>query len=425
MEKLKNNKTLLLLIVLSFMLVFLLIQIYSNSIWASNNIDSDVIRVWTIHGDTEIALKKILKGYEEYYPNTKFEVTAYKNEVYQTAISNALLTDNLPDMFFMWGNSKLERFVDTGVAFDITKYIKEYNIEHSLLEGRLSAFTFDNKTYALPIYGWTSNLFCNKRIFEENNLDYPTTYEELLEVSEQLKSKGIPPLITGGKEGWLTSLYYMNFVQEEGEANSIYEATKDSSVYEQPQFHNAAMKLNQLIQRGYFQDGYLEQDAYMASYLFAKGSGAMLLYGSWATSILESDISQVIGDVEIIEFPSSESYERVGGYVDTFVVNSMGAITKKEEYIKLYVSLMKDISDEIVNVNGGGLPVYKHQQLDKERYPLLYRCWELSKNKKLYPAYDQIMSEDQAVVYYQLLNELLAKEITEDEFILGLTDYME
>ncbi|CRZ33520.1 hypothetical protein [Herbinix hemicellulosilytica] len=81
---------------------------------------------------------------------------------------------------------------------------------------------------------------------------------------------------------------------------------------------------------------------------------------------------------------------------------------------------MREISDNIINEIGGGIPVYKDQKIDAERFPLLYDCWKISNDRILYPAYDQIMSEELSAQYYYLLNELMAGEINQDEFIEGL-----
>ena len=42
----------------------------------------------------------------------------------------------------------------------------------------------------------------NKRIFEENNIEIPTTFSEFKSVCEELQSKGITPMINGYKEGY-------------------------------------------------------------------------------------------------------------------------------------------------------------------------------------------------------------------------------
>lgn len=401
-------------------------KIYSNYIWddidADNNVE-EVIHVWTIHGDTEEALRKILNKYEEKYPNIDFEITVYKNEVYQAAINNALMTDNLPDMFFWWGFSKLKRLVDAGMIYDLTDKLMNEQISSEIIEGRMDAFTFDNRAYALPLYGWTAVLFCNREIFERNNLQYPKDYNQFLDTLKILQENNEVPMILGAKEPWLSSLYYMSLVQGEDSGRNIFKAVKDNNLFLSSQFKEAAVKLSNLVTNKSWQRNYLEIDAYNAAYTFSRGNGAMLYYGSWATAMLEGEQSLVQGKIDVIPFPNGNDNEGIGGFVDTFVINKEGVIPKYDFLIDLYIDIMYELSDTIVNEIGGGIPVYKNQKIDGQRFHLLNECWKISKDRTLYPAYDQIMSEELSTQYYYLLNELMADEISYDEFLDGLINY--
>lgn len=405
------------------MLLVFVLRLYSNFIWRNTDTGKntkEIINVWTIHGDTEEVLKKVLKKYEEENPNIVFKISVYKNEVYQTAINNALMTDNLPDMFFWWGFSKLKRFVDTGIIFDITDKLEKRKISSEIIEGGMNAFTFDNKTYALPLYGWTAVLFCNREYFSRYNLAYPSEYDQFLETLRILQENNEVPMILGAKEGWLSSLYYMSLVQGEDTGKNIYDAVKDTELFLNSQFKEAAHKLCNLVDKKIWQNNYLESDAYNAAYLFAQGNGAMLYFGSWTTALLEGELSQVHGKVDVIPFPNGNETEGIGGFVDTFVINKEGVIPKYDFLIDMYFDIMREVSDIIVNEIGGGIPVYKNQKIDAERFPLLYECWKISKDRTLYPAYDQIMSEELSAQYYYLLNEMMAGEMRQDEFIEGL-----
>lgn len=419
----KSKQLTILLLCLGLILLVLIINIYSDYIWKDTNAEKNTeeeINIWTIHGDTEEALKRVVKKYEEMYPNIVFKITVYKNEVYQTAINNALMTDNLPDMFFWWGFSKLQRFTDMGIIYDLTDEFKKRQMDSEIIENRMKAFTFDNRVYALPLYGWTAALFCNREIFKKNKLSYPTDYNQFLNTLRTLQDNKEVPMIVGAKEGWLSSLYYMSLVQGEDTGKNIYDAVENNSLFLTSQFKDAANKLCYLVNHKVWQSDYLESDAYNASYIFSQGEGAMLYYGSWATTLLEGDSSLVKGKVDVIPFPNGNESEGIGGFVDTFVINKGGVIPKYDFLVNMYFDIMHEISDIIVNETGGGIPVYRNQKIDMERFPLLYECWKISKDRTLYPAYDQIMSEELSAQYYYLLNELMAGEINQDEFVNGL-----
>lgn len=421
----KSKQLTRLVIILALILCALLLNIYSDFIWgdeSSSKRTEEVITVWTIHGDTEESLRKVIKRYEEDNPNIVFDITVYKNEVYQAAINNALMTNNLPDMFFWWGFSKLERLVDADMVYDISHELEKKQINSEIRQGGLDAFTFDDKIYALPLYGWTAALFCNRGIFEENKLEYPKNYNHFLDTIDILQKKNETPLISSAKEGWVSSLYYMSLAQGEGSGNNIIQAVNKNSLFLSPQYTQAAHKIYNLVVQGVWQDNYLETDAYNAAYTFTQGEGAMLYYGSWATTLIEGEESKISDSVDVIPFPNGNSIEGIGGVVDTFVISKEGVIPKKADYIDMYIDIMHEMSDIIVNDIGGGIPVYRDQSIDIQKFPLLYSIWEINKNRTLYPAYDQIMSEELSAQYYNMLNEMMANEIDYQGFIEGLSN---
>ncbi|TCL56664.1 raffinose/stachyose/melibiose transport system substrate-binding protein [Kineothrix alysoides] len=420
-----SKKIIQLLIVLGVLLGLFLLQMYSDLIWENKpekEESGEVISIWTMHGDTEKALNVALEQYKEKHPEVTFEVTIYKNEVYQTAVNNAILTDSLPDMFFMWGHSKLWRFVNAGMIQEITEAVEEEGISPKLREGGLDAFTYNGEIYALPLYGWRAYLFCNRDLFEENGIKYPESFEEFLEVSEKFKQLGITPAVTGAKDGWLSSLYYMSLVQGEGKGDFVYKAATDKRLFSSFQFAEAAKKMDQIIKGDIWQKGFLDYDGYNAVHLFSQGEAAMLYYGNWASTFLESDISKVKGKVDVIPFPNKEDDEGIGGYVDTFVINKHGVIPQSEEMIHMYIEIMNSISNVVVNDIGAGIPVYKSQAVDEEKFPILYQCWTMYNNQTLYPAYDQIMSEELSGNYYYLLSDFVYGKKSYKEFIEELSE---
>lgn len=66
------------------------------------------IKIWTIHGGIETILNEVAREYESKHEGIKIEITTFKNEVYQSTIQNAAITNELPDIYFFWGYEKLK-----------------------------------------------------------------------------------------------------------------------------------------------------------------------------------------------------------------------------------------------------------------------------------------------------------------------------
>ena len=419
-----NNKIIALIYSLLVLLCILLMIKYSGELFQKQSKPMPKkpveVEVWTIHGDIEKALNQSIKKYKDQNPDIEFKVKVFKNEVYQSVIANAMVTDTLPDIFFIWGYQKLKDYVDAEVVFDLTDYIAKKNMIKDMAPGVMDGFTFHNKIYAMPLYGWNVSLFCNRQVFQQNGLSYPSTFDELLKVINELKNKGVIPLAAGGKEAWLTSLYYMSFVLEYGTRDEVYEAATSIDKFNTEPFTNAAKRFETLVRARPWQKNFSEDDSYNAAYLFTQGQTAMLLTGSWVSSAIDISDSQVKGLVDVIPFPGINESQGVGGFVDTYVISKNSVLTQKEEYINLYLELMQSISTISCEELGIGVPVYSSQVINKDKFPTLFQCILNNKDKIYHPAYDQIFDAVLTKRYYDLLSNLMLEEITADEFIKGL-----
>ena len=420
-DKFINRVIIGIIIFLTSILGILLYVIYSD-VRSTGSIKSEsvpvkTIKIWTIHGGIESILYEVARAYENEHKDIKIEVTTFKNEIYQSTIENAAITNELPDIYFFWGYEKLKNYVDLDLAWNISEAMEKYYDGEKALQGAMDGVTYDGQIYGMPINGWYSALFCNRELFEKLNLKYPTTYEELLTTIEKFKEKGITPISSGSKEIWLPSIYYMNLVLAEGDIQGVYDASTNPSLFKTKQFYNAAKKLETLLATKPWGDNYLESDSYDASYQFSQGEAAMILSGSWVASNVEGAESKVKDKVDVISFPGISASVGVGGYADILVVSKQSQITQDEELQKAYFEIIKEVSTKSIEINGIGLPAYENQKVNQDKFPTLYKCAQIAQDKVMHPAYDQIFNENFTNKYYDALTRLVSGEITSEEFI--------
>lgn len=424
-DKFINRVIIGIIIFLTTILGVLLYIIYSDVMnvggTKSKTTPVKTIKIWTIHGGIESTLNKVVKAYESEHKDIKIEVTTFKNEVYQSTIENAAITNELPDIYFFWGYKKLERCVDLDLVWNISEAMTKYYDGEKPLQGAMDSVTYNEKIYGMPINGWSSALFCNRELFEKLDLQYPTTYEELLTTIEKFKERGIVPMSGGSKEIWLPSLYYMNLVLAEGDIQNVYEASDNPSLFKTKPFYDAAKKLETLLQTKPWGDSYLEIDSYDAAYHFSQGEAAMILSGSWVSSNVEEAESKVKGKVDVIPFPGISAPVGVGGYADILVVSKQSQITQDETLQKAYFEIVKEVAAQSVEAYGIGLPAYENQKVSQNDFPNLYTCAQMAQDKAMHPAYDQIFNETLTNTYYESLARLVSGEITSDEFIESLS----
>ena len=63
-------------------------------------------------------------------------------------------------------------------------------------EGVIETASSGGKIYGVPFNMHVNGIYCNTELFESNNISYPTTWEELIDVCRQFSELGITPTVS-------------------------------------------------------------------------------------------------------------------------------------------------------------------------------------------------------------------------------------
>lgn len=150
-----------------------------------------------------------LHEYEAAHPDIKFEITSAQNQEYKEKIKIVVGGDDTPDIFFSWVGDFTERFIRENLILDLTPYMEaDKEWKDSLIESQIAQYTNkDGMVYGIPFRLDCKLFFYNTKIFKENNLEVPQTWDEFIAVCEKLKEAGITPISFGNQEPWSASHY--------------------------------------------------------------------------------------------------------------------------------------------------------------------------------------------------------------------------
>lgn len=159
--------------------------------------------------------KDLMAKYEEENPNVKINMDCILNDQYKEKIRMIVSTDEIPDIFSSWSGSFAQEMIDSGNVMDLTSVFEEdTQWADSIAEVSKKPFTFDGKLMAVP---WSQDgkaFFYNKKIFEENNIEIPKTWEEFIQILDKLKEAGYEtPIVEGLKDNWAI-LHYLGTMNQ-------------------------------------------------------------------------------------------------------------------------------------------------------------------------------------------------------------------
>lgn len=113
-----------------------------------------------------------LKYLEEKFPNIKIEFEFVSQDNFDNILNTQLQAGEGPDIIEVGGQTKL--LANAGYLLDLTGqgFISSY------ADAGLQPYTVDGKIYATPLQSWYEGIFYNKKIFRDNGLEVPKTWEE-------------------------------------------------------------------------------------------------------------------------------------------------------------------------------------------------------------------------------------------------------
>lgn len=232
--------------------------------------------------------EKIIQNFNE---TNEFGVTVepvfYSNSDYKTALSTMMASDSEPDIIFTWELGYLGNFVNGGKIISLQSYLDADEAWKSTFNGGvLDLLAYNGEVYGIPTQQTMGIMYFNKRIFEENGLSVPATYDEFLNVCKTLKDNGVTPiaLASTASDAWLVSQYIQELSNGIGGYKLFTSLNDGTGAWNDPAFVEAAKLFKAEVEAGYYEDGFTGVTGDEARELFRMGLTAMYFNGAWEIS---------------------------------------------------------------------------------------------------------------------------------------------
>ncbi|MFC7393967.1 ABC transporter substrate-binding protein [Scopulibacillus cellulosilyticus] len=237
----------------------------------------------------------VVKEFEKENPNIHVQTEAVLNDAYKEKIRVLAGTNHPPDIFYSWSGEFADKFVRGGKALDLTPYYEKDKAWSSrLAQSQISPFTFNGKIYGVPLFMDGKTFFYNKNIFHKLHLDPPKSYNQLIEDSKVIKSKGYIPIAFGDKAPWAIA-HYIGTLNQRMVPQSVLKKdyNRKTGTFTNPEYVKALEKLKEL--NPYFNKDVNAMDHEFARQMFNDGKAAMMFLETNEISLVEPDIHFKLG----------------------------------------------------------------------------------------------------------------------------------
>ena len=189
-------------------------------------------------------------------------------------------------------------------------------------EGMTDHCYIGDHLWALPYYD-ASSYMClyNKTLFDEMGLQAPSTWDELLTVSQALAGKdGMMPMIFQGKDGWAWPMMYTE-TYNQATGNDAIAAVESFLKGETSFVSDASVQAFDLVKK-FYDDNVLttasldtDEEGMIAT--FAQGKAGMLFAGTWDYETIKNSCDFEVGAFQfpvMVEGSHAENGYGVGDY---------------------------------------------------------------------------------------------------------------
>lgn len=283
--------------------------------------------------DREMYEKAIAK-FQETYPHIKIDFQPYKSTEYNTILSNALISEAGPDIIQLRPYNGAKSIADNDYLLALDDLNGIDNISEQYLDAAKGS---DGKVYGVPLSLNAGAIFYNKKLFEENGIEEPKTWEEFIEVSKKLKDAGIIPIAQSGRAAYLLSMTHAVIAPSAyGNNDFVERVISGNANLTDAKFVESVERMSEL--KEFFPEDFIALEDSDAQSLFYTDQAAMYINGDYRLSAIEDTAPDM--SVGIIPGLSVEANENPA--VVTWVDGSYAAVknSKHPEEAKLFMEFL-------------------------------------------------------------------------------------
>ncbi|MFJ6250524.1 MULTISPECIES: ABC transporter substrate-binding protein [unclassified Streptomyces] len=185
---------------------------------------------------------------------------------------------------------------------------------------------YGGKLMALPYEYNIEGIFYNKKLFQENGIAVPGTWDELLAAADKLNAKGVQPFSASGAQGWPLTRLISGYLYRSLGPDALEKIDGGAAKLTDPQYVKAAEEIAALGKKGYFGKGVGSIDYDTAMNQFLTGKSGMFYMGSWALANISDPKQNKVG-VENVGFMPFPAVKGGAGSIDQYPSNIGLAIT--------------------------------------------------------------------------------------------------
>ena len=244
------------------------------------------VQSWWTTGGESTGLQKLFDKFNADNPDLcayNAAIAGGAGTVAQGVVKTRVLSGNPPDSFQVhMGHELLDTYVNISSGSVLTPLDTSIIDPSKFPAGVVKIISgSDGKVYTVPENIHRANvLWYSKKVFADNNLKPPTTWDEFKTAADALKAKGIAALALGDKDIWPYGMVFETILISELGADGFNGLWTGATKWDDPKVTAALTELQTVY--GFVNSDHKSLTWDQANQLVIDGKAAMTIMGDWA-----------------------------------------------------------------------------------------------------------------------------------------------
>lgn len=296
-----------------------------------------VIEFFNQKKEMEGTIEEIIQDFEELHPDIDVQMTSVPDA--GTVLKTRMLSGDVPDVINLYPqNIDFQEWANAGFFYDMTGQDYLDNLKNQYAD----KYAINGKVYNVPLTANVSGIYYNKTKFEALGLKAPETWDEFVQLVDDIKAAGETPFAIAGTEGWTLNGYHqLSLITTTGSTDAANEYLR----YSQPNSISAdddilkadAAKLDLLTDEGNQQANWKGASYNDAIVAFTSEDALMTTNGSWALAAMRQQEPNF--EISTFAFPGEEPGQSATVGAGDFAL-SIAAETENLEAAETFVAYM-------------------------------------------------------------------------------------
>lgn len=358
----------------------------------------------------------VIEAFQEAHPNIEvvIESTAGSGAaVYPDVLKTSMASGSPPDLFFMWGGSIAQPFIDADQALDLGAYYDEYGWDGKFAPWVLDRISTDGKLYGVPYKAMGMGLWYKKDLFEEKGWTLPTTFAEQEDLCAAMKEEGMYCVSIGGKFGWHTMRMLDYFLEHHCGPELHDQLNTLEASWDQQCVVDAYATFQKWIDNDWVVPDFLTVSPDDSRFPFFSGDAGFVNEGVWYEGVLKNN-EQDTANYDFFVPPTDHDPVRFSTFPEQWMIPAGAA---HPEEAAMFIDFITDVETQTAMPNNDfSNSATVGVNPDCGEWPLTCKWRDLLLTaESTYPPTDQAFVKELMDDFFEVQDSIVAGKLTPEE----------